>query len=412
VEEPIEATFELGERIQKNSGYLEKLVISGILGCLFTLILLSGNTIYIITQIRELSRGQISLSSIELLTMALASLLIVTLLAMTVTVILYLSQIHKFYKHLAYRYNLVKDLSGVGEEEPPDVIINKSSGSKGPIEGRHRKNPIFAMLDLVEESMHEFPQLIRLLKICNLFMIFILLFIELNIASRLLIDKSLFYLAGYFELIINAGVLFMLGVTIFLLRGSTQLFGFVQLRHSIIKDIRFGRPNKVPGGKNHLDRLITYLSDSDPFIISSGAIDSGWTKGSAKKEGKSGKTYEFNAYFTSENNLREFSDRMCLPRGKIAIFIKVFDGNITLEALRDYHDAVIDVYQKDNIFPLRIMALQKKIGELEDEPYEYVLENPVGTECCGTHIQITAEDGDTYSFIPQISYGKGVLENK
>jgi hypothetical protein len=317
VEEPIEATFELGERIQKNSGYLEKIVITGILGCLFTLILLSGNIIYIISQTRELSRGQISLSTIEILTMVLASLLIVTLFAMTVTVILYLSQIYKFYKHLTYRYDLVKDLSEVGEGEPLSVKKVKSSGGKERIEGRHLKNPIFAMLDLVEESMHEFPQLIRLLKICNLFMIFILLFIEINIASRLVIDKSLFYIAGYFELIINAGVLFMLGVTILLLKGSVQLFGFVQMRHSIINDIRFRKPNKVPEGKNQLDRLTNYLSNSDPFIISSGILDSGWTKGAVKKDGKSGKTYEFDAYFTSENNLREFSDRMCLPRDSL-----------------------------------------------------------------------------------------------
>jgi hypothetical protein len=56
---------------------------------------------------------------------------------------------------------------------------------------------------------------------------------------------------------------------------------------------------------------------------------------------------------------------------------------------------------------LRIIALQWKVGELKDDVYEFVLENPIEWKRMLTHIQIVAEDGEIYSFIPMLSYGRG-----
>ena len=44
--------------------------------------------------------------------------------------------------------------------------------------------------------------------------------------------------------------------------------------------------------------------------------------------------------------------------------------------------------------------------ELPDDVYEYALENPILWKNTLTHIQIVAEDGEVYSFIPMIAYGE------
>ena len=69
-------------------------------------------------------------------------------------------------------------------------------------------------------------------------------------------------------------------------------------------------------------------------------------------------------------------------------------------------EAVVDVCQKDNVFPLRVIALQQQIEDLEEDVYDFVLENQISIGNALTPIQIVAEDGDIYSFIPMISYGK------
>ena len=68
----------------------------------------------------------------------------------------------------------------------------------------------------------------------------------------------------------------------------------------------------------------------------------------------------------------------------------------------------MDVCSGKKIFPLRVIALQDEITELDDDVYNYVLEHPVVMKDALTHIQVAGEDGDIYSFIPQMSYGRDV----
>ena len=79
--------------------------------------------------------------------------------------------------------------------------------------------------------------------------------------------------------------------------------------------------------------------------------------------------------------------------------------------MKELSDAVLDVSEKEKVFPIRIMALQWKVEELEEDVYEYMLENSIIVRDSIAHIQVVAEDGDIYSFIPIISYGKDVAMN-
>ncbi|UCH89627.1 MAG: hypothetical protein JSV49_02980, partial [Thermoplasmata archaeon] len=275
---------------------------------------------------------------------------------------------------------------------------------------RHKKNPIFAMLDLVEESMHEIPQLIRLMNISKLFLAAVLIFIEINIITEFVWDQSLLLILGYWELVLSDFVLLFIFITIALLWNSGKMFSYMRARHDIIDSIKFGKTSVVPKGKDRVRRLIKHLSKSDPFIKHYGAADTGWKIGAVSKTGSSGKAHEFDAYFSAENKLAQLSDKLCIPRGHFSVFIKVFPSEITKKSIQDFRAAVIDVTKADKSFPLRIIALQSEISEIDDEVYNYVLENPIGIKGCGSHLQIIAEDGDIYSFIPQVSYGTDVSE--
>jgi hypothetical protein len=95
-----------------------------------------------------------------------------------------------------------------------------------------------------------------------------------------------------------------------------------------------------------------------------------------------------------------------MPMGRFAVFIRVYKDDITLDSLSELREAVLDVCEKDDAFPLRVIVLQMEVKELHDDVYEYVLENPILWKNTLTHIQIVAEDGEIYSFIPMIAYGE------
>jgi hypothetical protein len=231
---------------------------------------------------------------------------------------------------------------------------------------------------------------------------------ELNIIAEILAGYSLFYVINQWELIINFGFIFFIIYSIYLLNTSEKLFLFLHTRHEIIDSIRFEDPVKVPEGKNKLARLIKHLSQSDPFILKSGVSIKGWKVGKVTLPGRSGQENTFNAYFSAENNLVNLSSRICVPQGRFAVFILEFRSPITFRSIKKYHKAVQDVCTQDNTFPLRVMALQREIDDLDDDVYDYVLDNPIECSGCSSNIQIVAEDGEYYSFIPQISYGGGI----
>lgn len=411
VEEPLEATFELGEELKKQSNNLIKPVILGIVGCVITILLLIPNIYHIINQLIDIGWGNEVLSRLELVQLVISGLLVLFTISIIFSILLYLIQINKFYNHLFQRYEVVSELKYAHLDEKSNGAKKSKIGTKHkkiPGSGKHFKNPIFAMVDLVEESMHELPQVIRLLKICKYFITFILVFIEINILSGFIFNTGLFTFVSYWEWGINIILIVIFIPTIFLITISERLFSFLETRHEIIDSIRFGETISIPEGKNQIIRLTNYLMASDPYIIKSGGERTGWLLGKVSKKGRSGQRYEFDGYFAGENNLKALSQRLCIPLGKYAVFIKEFKSSITLPSIKKFREAVLDVCKSENAFPLRIIVLQNKISELDDEVYDYVLENPVWLKNCSSPVQIVAEDGDVYSFIPQISYGREI----
>jgi hypothetical protein len=418
VEEPLEATFELGDELENQASKLTQTVIICVLGCIFGLLLFLYNSYEILRIVIDNSLGRASIGYSEFFKLLIAGLIIIFLLAMIVTILVYIFQIYKFNSHLLQRYELVSELK-TAEPDRKKGMSKKNQGNKAKSGSRSDTdvdlelavkpdNPIHATLDLVEEAMHEIPQLIRLFKICKYFMMILLVFIELNIVAELLVGYSLFYVINQWELIINFGFIFFILYSIYLLNTSEKLFLFLNTRHEIIDSIRFGEPMKVPQGKNKLVRMINHLIRNDPFIKNSGVSTKGWTSGKVNRAGQSGQEHTFNAYFSAENNLKNLSSRICVPPGRFVVFIREFKTAITFRSIKKYHQAVQDVCRRDDTFPLRIIAIQRDIDDLDDDVYDYVLDNPIEFSGCMSNIQIAAEDGEYYSFIPQISYGGGL----
>ncbi len=404
VEEPIDATFELGEGIQKISGKLTFPSSIGIFGTIILLILLIPSTYNLIVQIIDGYLGNQDFPTTELIIISILGLILVLLLALVTTTLIFFIQIKSFSNHLIQRYSIVTNLKNTHFTDS-GIVKTKVKG-KRKFEKKHVKNPIFAMLDLVEESMHELPQLIRLLKICKLFIGLVLVYLLVSINVKLIFNLNFLFSMTYLEFILSAVALILLIPTLLLLINAEYLIKYIRVRHEIIDSIRFEKDFNIPSGKNQVIRLLNYLIKYDPFIKEYG-IENFEAIQNVSISGISGKKYKFSVYFSVLNKNPKLSSRLELPNGKFAVFIKVFKESITLKSLQSFRDAVEDVCEKENVFPLRIIALQWDVEELDEMVYEIVLENPIIMKNSSSHIQIVAEDGEVYSFIPLISYGEG-----
>ncbi len=405
VEEPLEATFERGENIQDTSSKLGRPVILGILGNILFLILLLFSIYFVFSLLFDGLTGSTELTTALLLQSVLMGIVIIFLLSITVTSTIYLVQIYKFNNYLFHRYSLVTDLteSEIPEKEPTE---KKEEEASVKIEGKHVKNPIFAMLDLVEESMHELPQIVRLLRYSTYFINVSVLFLVIILVIRLALGLDIIFMQTIYEIILGFICVVVFLPSLILLLDSERLFVYLKTRHSIIDSVRFQEDISIPDGENQLERLFKYLTENDPYVNSSYLEQNERFQEDVKIKGDSGDEHEFNAYLKGVNILKEKSVALGMPMGRFAVFIRVYKDDITLDSLTELREAVLDVCEKDDTFALRVIALQWEVKELPDDVYEYALENPIIWKNTLTHIQIVAEDAEVYSFIPMIAYGE------
>jgi hypothetical protein len=413
VEEPLEATFELGEDIQDISGKLTKPVAIGIFGNILLILLLLPSIYLLFLFLTSIYNGEKEITTQLILSSVVLSLILIFFISILVAIIIYLYQIHKFNAYLLQRYSLVTELKRAqyevdrpSKKPRPKNDIDRSIKENG--KAKHLQNPIFAMIDLVEEYMHELPQLVKLLRFSTFLIIITVLFLVFAAILKIGFGWELFFAMGMLELAFGAVAVILLIPNLKLLIDSENLINYLKIRHDIIDSVRFGKNIRVPKGKDQLTRLIKYLTKNDPYIKSSATVYDEGFKNNIKLKGSSGKEYRFDAYFAGVNILKEESVSLGMPMGKFAVYIKVFDHEVTHASLEELRDAVLDVYNKDDIFPLRVIAHQSEIHELEDEVYYFAIDKPIKLKNTLTHIQIAGEDGEVYSFIPMISYGKEV----
>jgi hypothetical protein len=405
VEEPLEATLELGESIQGTSSKLGKPVILGILGNILLLILLIPSIYYVFSLLVDGLTGSTELTTALLIQSILMGIVIIFLISITVTSTIYLIQIYKFNNYLLQRYSLITSLA-ISEIQEKDISKKRDEEENVKIQGKHVKNPIFAMMDLVEESMHELPQIVKLLRYSTYFINVSVLFIVIILVIRLTLGLDIFFMRTIYEIILGFVCVVVLFPSLILLLDSERLFVYLKTRHSIIDSVRFQEDISIPKGENQLARLFKYLTENDPYVNSSYLEQNERFQEDVKIKGSSENEHDFSAYFKGVNILKEKSVALDMPMGRFAVFVRVFKDDITLDSLSKLREDVLDVCENDETFPLRVIALQQEVKELPDDVYEYVLENPILWKNTPTHIQIVAEDGEIYSFIPMMAYGE------
>ncbi|UCE74433.1 MAG: hypothetical protein JSV56_01665 [Methanomassiliicoccales archaeon] len=399
VEEPLEATVELGEHIKHVSKKVDLPIKLGILAFVIFLILLIPSIYSIISYIWSGLLGGTELTSESLINALTAVLIIIFLIAVITTSLLYLIQINKFNSLNLQRCCAVTDITSARISDDA-----KSSKEKKP--GKHLKNPIFALLDLEEESMHMIPQIVKMLRFCVFFIGITLVILILTYVLKFGLDYDLLFSMDPIRMGLFIVVIVKLIVVLKLLMDTENDFKHIHMRHNIIDSVRFAKDISVPSGESQLDRLIVYLRENDPYIRSSVLAEKKGFIREAKLKGQSGKNHEFDAYLSGMNILKDKSVALGMPMGKFGVFIRIFKEDITLSKLNTLRDSVIDVCNSQNMFPLRIIALQWSIKVLSDEVYEYVLDKPIMMKNTLTHLEVIAEDNEVYSFIPMISYGE------
>jgi ABC-type multidrug transport system fused ATPase/permease subunit len=410
VEEPLEATFELGEDIQDISTKLTKPLTIGIFGNILLILLLLPSIYFLFLFLISIYYGTVDLSTTLVFSVIGLTLILAFFISILITVIIYFYQIYKFNSSLLQRYSLVSELKKVPprSEKPKSKVDDIDTPLKKDATGKHLKNPIFATIDLVEEYMHELPQLVKLIRF-SIFLVFIvILFLVFAATVKLAFGWELLFVMGVIELGFGIVAVILLIPNIKYLIDSEGLISYLRVRHDIIDSIRFGKDHLVPKGKDQLTRLTNYLTENDPYIKSSTQAQNFKFDKNVTLKGASGKDHEFDAVFKGANILKDGSVGLGMPMGGFGVFIRKFEGEISNKSLQEFRDAVIDVCKKDDILPLRVMALQLDIQDLQDDVYYFAIDKPILMKNTLTHIQITAEDGKVYSFIPMVSYGKDI----
>jgi hypothetical protein len=202
--------------------------------------------------------------------------------------------------------------------------------------------------------------------------------------------------------------LFILGFIILeLMRDLRSFFDYFALRHRVIQHVRQADPIVyVPEGADSVQRILTYLADTSPDVRGIRAIP-GSLATPALLTGKSGLTYQFDAYLRREPSTLWRLTSLGTPGS--AMFVKVFDHAPTLADLRALKAAVEDVVAATRIPPARILVLWKSKGEetVIPDAYEFLTRDAVQVTirgsvfACSLELAIERDDG-TYDFIPVI----------
>lgn len=401
VEEPLEASIELGEHIQQIAKKALLPINLGIFALILMILILIPSIYDILSYIRQGFLGSEQYTAQLLINVLISSAIIIFLFAVIITVFLYLIQITNFISRNLLQCCNISDITEAKIAEDKNI-------KKDRISGKLLKNPIFAVLDLEEESMHVLPQIVKMLRYCVFFIGITLVILILTFILRFGIDYNLLFSMDIVRTGVGIIVIIMFLTMLKLLMDTENDFKYIHKRHSIIDSVRFQKDIRVPSGDNKLSRLINYLSENDPYIKSAVLAEKKEFSGSVKLKGTSGKGNAFDSYLSGTNILKEESVALGMPMGKFGIFIRIFKDDITLAKLKEFRDSAIDVCKSENMFPLRIIALQWTVSDIPEDVYDYVLENPIIIKNTLTHLEIVAEDNEVYSFIPMISYGESL----
>lgn len=202
--------------------------------------------------------------------------------------------------------------------------------------------------------------------------------------------------------------LFILGFVILeLMRDLRQFFDYFALRHRVILAVRASDPVvHVPQGKDAATRILSHLVATSSDLRAVSAVP-GALATPALLTGKSGLTYNFDAYLRSEPSA--LSRTLGIGPAGFAVFVKAFDRAPALADLQSLKAAVEDVCAATRVPPARILAVWKAHGDesVAADAYEFLTHQAArvrirgSTYACSLELAREGDDG-TYDFIPYV----------
>jgi hypothetical protein len=336
VEEPLEASVELGEHIKIIATKALLPLNLGLLAFILIILLTIPSIYDILLYLWQGLRGDSGFTTEVLGNILISLAVIIFLYGILVTAFLYMTQISNFISKNLLKCCKISDLTKV-------EIAQEKEVKRGKIRGKHLKNPIFAVMDLEEESLHVLPQIVKMLRFCVFFITIAIVILILTIVMYLGFDYNLMYSFDLIRLGVAGLVVIKSFIVLKLLMEAETNFRYIHTRHNIIDSVRFEKSIQVPKGEDPLHRIIAYLKKSDPYIRSTNLAEKTEFSLNKKIKGASGKERHFDAYFTGLNILKDKSVALGMPMGKFGVFIRVFKEDITLPKIKELRDSAMDV---------------------------------------------------------------------
>jgi ABC-type multidrug transport system fused ATPase/permease subunit len=402
VEDPIDATFELSEKLQDKSTKLNSAIKIGIFATIVLTAVLLPSLFVFLYNIFYSFLGRIDISPDKFTQILVMGFFLIILISISATALLFQVQVKRFYKHIFQRYQTLSNL------KITDVKGEFPKQKKDEVAGKHRANPILATLDLVEEAAHRLSKITHLIEVIRNLFAFIIIFMILNLIIYLINDIGLLLIFNVWQAIAYVVIIIIFIPSFFLIDESKSFLKCIQYRHEIIDEIKFEKIINVPSGKDPLKRLIAYLESRDPFIKSAVLEQNEKFQFDVVKKDKQGVSHKFDAYLKGVKSDTISGVGMEVPTGRFSVFITVYKKPLRVSDLENLQKRIIDICDGDNSIPLRVIILQWQLRDLDDEVYDYALENPIVIKDAQFHLQIVSEDGDAYSFIPNMAYEKEV----
>jgi len=189
------------------------------------------------------------------------------------------------------------------------------------------------------------------------------------------------------------------------LREIKEFFDYYALRHRVVKSVRDADPVAyVPDGTDVTQRVIRFLASRNPDIDVLMRTPHALSM-SALLQGKSGMTYQFDAYLSSPSST--LWPLLGIGKPGYAVFVKAFKAPPTVNDFAAVKRAVEDVAATTRVPPARVITVWHAEGEagLPEDAYEYVMKEVIRLRHFGKEfvcsLQSIAESPDgTYDFIP------------
>ncbi len=269
------------------------------------------------------------------------------------------------------------------------------------------EDPIAGTFKLAEEVSQKADQIL-FKSIFSLYFVWFGLIATGLLMITFLINRNFFFFLIFLSVFI-AGC-----VTVWLLASIREFLKRASFRFSAIQTMRDGAPfHKIPKARTKTERFLKYLKNENKAFSTLIKKRPELVRKDSHIVGRK-KRHHFDAYVVKKPTFLHSIHRSGHPG--YALYIKEYQRAPKEKEIRTLVKELTDIYQKNKIYPNRVVMIFKakgSYGGLDDEVYDWLVDERIkipGQLKRHVNIQVIAELPDnTYEFIPFIPELKDYL---